>query len=544
MSTSSTPKPWTTPKPSNPAKKHLAITGSPLRLGAFLAPHLWGKDAKFRVDPWYLRAELEIMAAVRGGLVRQAREFLAINAPPQISKSTLVEILTPLWILGHWPSTRIGLIAYNDDLAQDSGAMVRDMIALFGRELFGIEIDSSEDSKKQWRIAGHRGGMLSVGIGSTITGKPMDVVIIGDVLKGMEEAASTGIKTKHWSEFHGAIRARQAWVYLMAHTRFADDDLTGRIKSRQAEPSYRGERWKFLSFPAIAEPDIDDPAGDDPDWRDIIGRKRGEPLQCRHSFPDEQLEENWENSHFYILKRSTDQFEWSCIYQQEPTSPTGGMFDVQNWGWYDPEDEEGIPPIASQRRVWDLAATEGAGDWSVGQLVARTFDGDYLVLDVWRDRKGGAYMKEVVETQAAIDGVSVPILIEEERSGAGKTLVAVYDQALPNHTVEGRRPDGEKHVRARPASMLQQRGKIKLPRTLVGLDDNGNPIYRSPAWVALYIEELRKLMPDGRCGPHDDQIDTLAYAINDMLNVSLTKVKIPDTMFSGRTGGLVTARES
>lgn len=473
-------------------------------------------------------------------LYDKKRRFVGINAPPQISKSTLVEVFTPLWRIGHWPDRRCGCIAYNDDLAQDSGALVRDLIDEFGMELFGLEIDPNENSKKSWRVAGHRGGMISVGITSTITGKPMDDIFIGDVIKDMEEAASKSVKDKHWAQMHGAIRARQANTYVMAHTRFADDDLTGRIKARQAEPTYEGERWEFLSFPAIAEPSIDEEDGDDPEWRDVLGRRRGEPLACRFSEPGDEEEENWEQSNYYILQRSTDPYEWSCIYQQEPTSPTGSMFDRDKWGWYDPEDPDGIPPIAAQRRVWDLASKKGAGDWSVGQLIAKTYDGDYLILDVWRDRQDGADMKETLEFIANhVDGPTVPILIEEERSGSGKTLVSVYDRALPNHTVEGRKPDGEKHVRAKPASMLQQRGRILLPRTQIGTDVNGKPIYKKPDWVQVYIEELRKLMPDGRCGRHDDQIDTLAYGINDMLDTSFTQIHVPNRRFFGEAGATV-----
>jgi hypothetical protein len=259
---------------------------TPLRIGKTLAGPLFGERVahKFRADPWLLMSEQKVMECVTDF---DNERFLKINAPPQVSKSTFIEILTPLWILGHYPDSRVILIAYSDDLAIKSGATVRDKLMEFGPELFGITVDPKYESKQEWRIAGHSGVMLSVGIGSKITGQSGDVVIIGDVIKTLEEAGSDSIKRKHWDEFTGAIltRLQPGGTMLMADTRFDEDDLGGRIDEMTKQPDYDGDRWESLVFKAIAEPDDDEEVEDEEAWRDMLGRRIGEPLKTRYWKP-------------------------------------------------------------------------------------------------------------------------------------------------------------------------------------------------------------------------------------------------------------------
>jgi hypothetical protein len=322
--------------PANEDVKQLRKVGSPLRVARTLGQELFGAEVDFRPDPWLKLSERAVMEAVRD---REHKRFLKINAPPQCGKSTFIEIATPLWVLGHWPDTRIILIAYSDDLAIRSGAKVRDLLIAYGPSLFGVTVDPNYDSRQEWKVAGHIGGMLSVGIGSRITGMPGDLVIIGDVIKGMEDAASQSIKDKHWTEFHGAIRPRlqPGGTMLLTATKFAEDDLSGRIDEQMAKPNYRGDQWETYRFDAIAEPDYDDPNGDDPEWRDILGRRKGEPLRTRYSLPDEDHSDpsTWDGSEFYQTRRvaeaAGEAFTFSCIYQQRPTSPSGGMFPPDKW---------------------------------------------------------------------------------------------------------------------------------------------------------------------------------------------------------------------
>jgi len=505
-----------TPPATDPTVEHLRKTATPLRIAQFVAPQIWADD--FRIDPWMLDAEGHIMSAFKDPEPR----FLKINSVPQSGKSSLVEVWSPTWVLGHWPDTRIGIIAYSDILAQKSSELVRDIFQTWGEELFGLSVDSKADAKGSWRLAGHRGGIHAVGIGSSISGIPMDMIVIGDILRDFEEASSKTLKDKHWESYQGAIRARQAKLYLLGATRFADDDLSGRLDAQAAAPDYEGERWETLSYPALAEPD-DDEEDVDENWRDRLGRVRGEPLRWRFSKPDEEKPENWHKSSLYTLKRSTEsEIVWSALYQQNPTSAQGSMFPRELWGEYDPDE---MPYMEAVCRSWDLATKDGRGDWTVGYKAGRGADGFYYVLDLYRKRKASIEVKTDVKMYAETDGVECHILIEQERSGSGHTVVDVYKSEMPLFQVHASIPQGSKHDRAYGYSMLQQAGKILLPK---GAD-----------WVPDFIDEHRKMMADGRSPKHDDQIDTGSYAINHLRGSGSITMTLPEMAYHPASGQMV-----
>ncbi len=490
---------------------------SPLSIGSVILPRLWGYDdtMEFRHDPFLKVMELNVMDAIAD---RKHRRFQKYNAPPQVSKSTFLEILTTLWALTFWPNSRVILVAYSDDIAIKSGSLVRDIIQEWGPE-FGLAIDPKYDSKQEWRLVGSMGGMLSVGIGSRITGQSGDLIIIGDVIKNMEEARSPGVLDKHWDEYEGSVRTRlqPGGTMLLGATRFSDQDISGRLDTKAAEPGYKGDLWESFVFKAIAEPAIDEDVEDDDEWRDLLGRRRGEPLTTRFSDPElpESDPSTWDRHHFQAMRNTTSAFTYSCLYQQEPTSPTGGMFPQDRWGWYDPKER---PRMVAMRRVWDLAASEGSGDWTVGGLVGKDADENFYVLDIQRFQKGPDSALDEAILTAALDGVAVPIMVEGSRNGDGKTVVAFYAKALRKYSVEQANADGSKETRARPYSVLQQKGRVFLPRFADG---------SKPDWVKAFVEEHRKMMGDGRKGRHDDQIDVCAHAVNAMIDSSLVEMLMP-----------------
>lgn len=467
----------------------------PTRLGVHLAEQLWGSGATYRVDPWLQHVEQSVVPAV---LDRTVETFRMVNLPPQVGKTSFSGQLLPFWILGLFPDLRIIFVAYSDDYARMRGKVVRDMMKTFGSSLFGHTVDPTNDSGGDWTIAGHLGGMLSVGIGSQITGRSGDVIIIDDVIKNAEEAASVATKRKHMLEYDGTIRPRlqPGGTIIITATRWAEDDISGTLQDRQSAPDYAGDVYEVTSIPAIAEPEDDDEEIDDT-WRDELGRQLGEPLQCRFTRPDEPFETN----HFYRLRNSIDVFSFNALYQGRPSVREGGMFPKPKWAWFDPGEH---PYIIERMRVWDLAATEGGGDFTVGSLVGKDVDGNFYVLDVVRVQRSADAVRALIHATARNDGFMTKIRIEEARDGAGKSVVEFYkvDPALKGYDVDKVKAEGSKESRAMPYSSLQQAGHVHLPS---GAD-----------WTKKFIDEHKQMMGDGRRPRHDDQIDTVAYAVLEM----------------------------
>lgn len=254
----------------------------PSKVGQAIGKEVFGEP--YVVFPWLAYAEQRIVDAV---MDTSHERYIILNCPPQVGKSTYVGILLPFWLTGMFPHWQIMYISYSDDFSTGRGKDVRSLHQIYGKELFNSSIDPDFAAATDWRVTGGRGGMLSVGIGGLITGRPGHVIIVDDLIKNAVEAASVATKKMHVSEWDGTINRRMqpGGTVIIVATRWAEDDLSGVLIDRMSEPGYEGPAWEVIDYPAFAEPPDDSEMSDDEllEWRDSTGRKLGEVLDCRFS---------------------------------------------------------------------------------------------------------------------------------------------------------------------------------------------------------------------------------------------------------------------
>jgi len=160
-------------------------------------------DLAQAVDPGYnITPALRMIADAIETVLSRPRHNLLVTTPPQEGKSSLCAVYTPLRALQLNPNRRIILATYGDSLAEDHSRTCRDIIARHGagvvdamtgvavEDKLGLELSPSSSKVHSWRIAGARGGMIAVGLGSSITGRAADLFIIDDPYKNMQEADS------------------------------------------------------------------------------------------------------------------------------------------------------------------------------------------------------------------------------------------------------------------------------------------------------------------------------------------------------------------
>lgn len=493
--------------------------GTPSRLGEYIGPKFMG--VRYKAFPWILEVERKVLEAIRDPGIR----IIILNVPPQNGKTTTFGMLLTAWYLGMFPAHQAIFVAYNEEYASQWGGKTRDLLQMYGRELFGVQVSSTSDSKTNWKMDNGFGGMLSVGWAGGITGNPGHLIVIDDLIKTMEEAASATTLAKQVAEFDGAISSRfQDAIYdddgtvlqtgttvLITATRFAEQDLSGTLIERSKRPDYDGWPVEVINIPAIAEPSIEESVSLSDEelakWTDFLGRHAGEGLKGRYSLRFYERQRNG-----YRNADGSDGYTWSALYQGDPSSRTGGMFPREFWRYYQPNT---LPPIMRKVRVWDLATTAGGGDWTVGSLLGRTANGNVYLLDRIRRQLGSGAVEDLVLQTAREDGYGVKIIIEQEKAGAGKAQVEHYQRILPGYVVEpGKASDGTKEQRATPYSALQNKGRFFLPEWETEL-------------VKEWVDEHRKMMGDGRRPRHDDQIDTAAYGVMDLLSEGEVEMWIP-----------------
>lgn len=196
------------------------------------------------------------------------------------------------------------------------------------------------------------------------------------------------------------------------------------------------------------------------------------------------------------------------LYGDWDIAAEGNLFRREWWTLL-----ESPPIVKRQIRAWDLASTavsleSSDPDYSVGVLLAEAFDGSLIILDVVRFRANPAATIQRVQSIAAKDGVSIPILIEQEVGSAGKLLIEHLRQnVLRNYQVHGIRPTGSKVVRAQAVSAACESGQLAC-------------LLRS--WTDEFLHEL-SLFPNGA---HDDCVDALSHAYHYLDRTGIIQLQV------------------
>lgn len=427
--------------------------------------------------------------------------------------SELISRYLPVWFLGMFPERQVIIVSYNESKAGEWGAFTRDVMKEWGPELFGLHVDTETASKTEWKLKGHRGGLRAVGINGSLTGIGGDLIIIDDPLKNREEADSQAARDAMFSWYGSTLRTRMmpGGTMILTMARWHEDDLTGKIeKKSKEEPG--GDQWRNVALPALAEaPKWHPPLVPTEDWRDELGRADGDAL-WPEVWPKKALEQ---------IQKSIDRADWESLYQQNPTSREGGMFKVADWR-YRSDVPQGITSLRLAR-VWDLAATEGGGDWTVGTLMGLGNDNTVYVLERQRFQRDSNGVKKEILRCAREDGRGVPIGVEQERAGAGKAQVQDIKRMLVGYTVVAMKPEGTKEQRAAPYASQQQDHNV----TLIGPKEE---------W-ASFVEEHR-VFPKGR---HDDQVDSASGAFLLLADSSPTEITEPSDVEEVDLGAMISS---
>ncbi len=446
----------------------------------------------------------------RIGFIRR----MIVNQPPGSGKSEVVSRWFPAWAIEHDPTTRIILASYEALLAEEWGKQVRSVFQEHDDDLT-TRLRQDSQASNRWRTT-RMGGMWTTGTGGSITGRRAQFFIIDDPHKNFAEAHSETNREGVWNWYTSTARTRllPGGTIINCQTRWHEDDLTGRMLERG-----KGVPWVQVRLPAIAIEDetIETVIGHDivkrlrdagfpvPVW----SRKAGEPLWPVLTQPDGTEVPWFDLAELAEIEAEVGPYVWNGLYQQNPTSPTGSYFPVDKWGRADV-----LPSRCRMVRRWDLAATDGGGDWTVGTLVAYD-DKEKLtyICDVTRDRLSASRVKELVAMTAERDRArwgrnKVEYVIEQEPGSSGKAVGEDYvTDVLAGYRARYEPTTGDKTLNALPLASQQQVGNVHLLRT----ESPDGPI-AAPWWDA-FIEEARAFPG----GTHDDQVDTAGHAYNDLM---------------------------
>lgn len=202
-----------------------------------------------------------------------------------------------------------------------------------------------------WGIEGHKGGMISVGVGGAITGEGANLLVLDDMVKNAKEANSPTYREMVWNGWESTLLTRLydggSVEFIM--TRWHEDDLIGRLLE------WFPRDWIRFSLPAIAE-----------DEDDLLGREIGEAICPELGFDEEWAEQK---------KPEVGSRTWSSLYQQRPVPASGAIFNRSWIKFYNV-----LPTLDERLTSWDMTFKGGEGsDRVAGQIWGRKGAEFYLI---------------------------------------------------------------------------------------------------------------------------------------------------------------------
>lgn len=133
---------------------------------------------------------------------------LMICMPPRHGKSELASRRFPAWYLGGHPLKHVIAASYNSDLANDFGREVRNIVASPEfQTLFAIDLAADSKAANRWHT--DKGGMyVAAGVGTAITGRGADILLIDDPFKDRAEADSELKRNSVWDWYTSTAYTR------------------------------------------------------------------------------------------------------------------------------------------------------------------------------------------------------------------------------------------------------------------------------------------------------------------------------------------------
>jgi predicted phage terminase large subunit-like protein len=192
------------------------------------------------------------------------------------------------------------------------------------------------------------------------------------------------------------------------------------------------------------------------------------------------------------LEKTLGSYAAAGQLQQRPAPREGGMFKRS---WF--PVIKGIPANTRFIRGWDLAATDGAGDWTVGVKVGRMPNGRFVIADVQRGQMSAAGVERMIINTASQDGYACDISIPQDPGQAGKAQASYIVQQLAGYNIRASVESGAKEKRAEPLAAQAEAGNVD--------------ILEGP-WNDTLIEEMC-IFPNGT----KDQVDAATRAFNELV---------------------------
>ena len=246
---------------------------------------------------------------------------LIINMPPRHTKSEFASFLLPAWMIGKNPKLKIIQTTHTTELAVRFGRKAKNLIDSPDYKKY-FKTTLREDSQAAGRWETEQGGeYFAAGVGSAITGRGADLLIIDDPHSEQDAMNPEALERAYeWYTSGPRQRLQPGGKIVVVMTRWSLKDLTGALVG--AQKGIKSDQWEMIQFPAILPTNK-------PVWP-----------------------EYWKLSELESVKASLSIQKWNAQWMQNPTSEEGSIIKRE---WWRKWDKDYIPDLEHVIQSYDTA---------------------------------------------------------------------------------------------------------------------------------------------------------------------------------------------
>jgi predicted phage terminase large subunit-like protein len=389
---------------------------------------------------------------------------LIINMPPRHTKSEFASFLLPAWMIGRRPKLKIIQSTHTTELAVRFGRKAKTLMDMPEyKEIFETRLREDSQAAGKWETE-QGGEYYAAGVGSAITGRGADLLIIDDPHSEQDALNIDALERAHeWYTSGPRQRLQPGGAIVLVMTRWNTKDLTGMLLRESG--NLKSDKWEVIEFPAIL------PSGK-PVWPEF-----------------------WKLEELEGVKASISLQKWNAQWMQNPTSEEGAIIKRE---WWRKWERDFIPPLQHVIQSYDTAfMKKETADYSAittwGVFYNNEDSGPQLILlDAIKDRFEFPELRRIAYQQYQYWQPET-VLVEAKASGLPLTY-ELRKMGIPviNYTPS---KGNDKHTRVNSVAPLFESGQIWAP-----VDKE---------FAQEVIEECAAFP----YGDHDDLVDSMTQAV-------------------------------
>ena len=246
---------------------------------------------------------------------------MIINMPPRHTKSEFASTLLPAWMIGRRPNLKIIQTTHTTELAVRFGRKAKTLMDTEEyKKVFKTRLREDSQAAGKWETE-QGGEYYAAGVGSAITGRGADLLIIDDPHPEQDALNPEALERAYeWYTSGPRQRLQPGGSIVLVMTRWSLKDLTAALMKAQKE--VKSDKWEVIEFPAIMP--------------------SGKPVWPQY----------WKLEELEAVKASLSIPKWNAQWMQNPTSEEGAIIKKEWWRTW---KRETIPPLQHVIQSYDTA---------------------------------------------------------------------------------------------------------------------------------------------------------------------------------------------